>query len=367
MTDGASHPHPGRGRVLHVDSGRTFRGGQRQLLLLASAQSADLSSPEPVLLVRSARLVEYAQQQGLSVQAWRGPASPVGLWQLHRTIARLNHPLIHVHDSRSHGAVRFVATEKQQDLLVVHRRIDDAPRQRIATRWKYSKGVLICVSDAVVEVMASFGVDRRRLHLVHSALPERPPPSAETLEMRRSRTPALRLLAIGALVPHKGHRTLIESLSRTDETVKLRIVGAGPLREELTSLVSERDLCGRVVLVGDTPGLEEEIANADLLVQPSLSEGLGTAVLDAMWAALPVLASDVGGLSELVDDGVTGWLVPAGSPVALSERIEGLVLAAGQDPGFLLRHGIAGRDRAERCFAFSEMVRKTNDVYYGFQ
>lgn len=356
-----------RRHVLHIDSAVTFRGGQRQLLLLATAQLRDPSSPEPTLLVRCPLLIERAQRKGLNVQRWQSPVSPPGLWQLRRAITRLDRPLIHVHDSRSHGAVRFVAPKRSQELLVVHRRIDDLPRQRFTTRWKYAKGTLICVSAAVVEVMASFGVDRGRLHLVHSALPERPPPTPERIAARHDRAPVLKLLAIGALVPHKGHKTLIEALAHTDASVQLRIVGAGPLREELVALIDERSLRDRVVLVSDTSALEEEIARADLFVQPSLSEGLGTAVLDAMWAGLPVVASDVGGLPELVDNGVTGWLVEAGNPLALLERIEGLVRTTQQDSGFLIRHGTAGRDRAERRFAFCEMVRKTRDVYYGCQ
>jgi len=213
--------------------------------------------------------------------------------------------------------------------------------------------------------MASFGVEQSRLHLVHSTLPERPAPGVEAVAARCAPPLSLKLLAIGALVPHKGHKTLIEAMARTDEMVKLRIVGAGPLRAALIALVCEHGLGDRVVLVGDTPALEEEISAADLLVQPSLSEGLGTAVLDAMWAALPVLASDVGGLSELVEDGVTGWLVAPGSPAVLGEQIRQLARAKEKEPGVLARHGIAGRARAERYFAFSEMVRKTNAVYYG--
>ena len=250
MTEFPNEDQRRRRSVLHVDSATTFRGGQRQLLLLAAAQSSDSLSPDPTLLVRCPRLIEDAHRHGLAVERWHGPASPFGLWQLRRAIARLSSPLIHAHDSRSHGAVRLVATKKEQALLVVHRRIDDAPRQRRVTRWKYAKGELICVSEAVLEVMSSFGVEQSRLHLVHSALPERPPPGVETVAARCA--PSLKLLAIGALVPHKGHKTLIEAMARTDEMVKLRIVGAGPLRAALMALVSEHGLRDRVVLVGDS-------------------------------------------------------------------------------------------------------------------
>ncbi len=351
-----SHRH-----VLHVDSAMSFRGGQRQLLLLAKAQHERSDSPDPTLLVRNPRLIDAALEAGLHVEAWYGPIRLRGLWQLRRSIARLGSPLIHVHDSRSHGAVRIIAPRRSQDQLVVHRRIDDAPRQRFATRWKYAKGAVICVSDAIVKVMLDFGVEKERLHLVRSALP-----TAKS----RSVTPVhphaggrLRLLSVGALVKHKGHRTLIEALASKELPVSLRIVGGGPLEVELLDLIARHGLTGQVVLAGDLADVSSEIENADLLVHPSLSEGLGTAVLDAMWGALPVLASAAGGLPELVKDGVTGWLVQPGSSSDLSDKLDSLAGAAARDPEFLCRHGKAGRRRAENCFPFGAMVRKTSDVY----
>lgn len=288
--------------------------------------------------------------------------SLVGLWQLLRAIHKLERPLIHVHDSRSHGAVRIVAPRRIQNRLIIHRRIDDPPRRRFTTRWKYAKGTVICVSAAIVTIMSEFGIDRDRLHLVRSALPR--PKSSPNKPMQPSPSEApLNLLSIGALVEHKGHRTLIEALASSDLHLRLRIVGTGPLDRELRTLIAEHNLSEQVVLVGECTDLTTEIARADLLVHPSLTEGLGTAVLEAMWGGLPVLASSVGGLPELVEDGVTGWLVQPGSSAEWTAQLQWLADEASKDPLLLLHHGNAGRRRAEESFPFNALVRKTSDVY----
>jgi len=221
---------------------------------------------------------------------------------------------------------------------------------------------VICVSSAIVNVMSDFGIERERLHLVRSALP-RPRSPRATTSTPRTGDFKLRLLSVGALVKHKGHGTLIDALASTNLPVSLRIVGSGPLEAELLALIAQHGLTGQVVLAGDLTDVSSEIDNADLLVHPSLSEGLGTAVLDAMWGALPVLASSVGGLPELVEDGVTGWLVQPGNSADLSDQLNRVTRLAAGDSEFLSRYGKAGRRRAEDCFPFGAMVRKTGDVY----
>ena len=352
-------------QVLHIDSGVSFRGGQRQVLLLARAQQHEPNGPYPRLLACSTRLIDEATHAGLDVRPWRGPHSAVGLWQLWRVIANSKNTILHVHDSLAHGAVRLVASGQQQQRLIVHRRIDDPPHQRWMTRWKYKRGQLICVSAAIVEVMAAFGVDRRRLHLVRSALPGRTRTAPIVQHRRAPHERSLRLLSVGALVPHKGHRVLLDALARSGGTAHLKIVGVGPLRKELQDLVDHYELGDRVELLGDFAGIDSDLAWADLLVHPSITEGLGTAVLEAMWAGLPVLASNVGGLPELVDNGVTGWLVEGGDPEVLSEKLDELSLGWQQDTAFLGRRGEAGYERAREHFSFAVMVCKISEVYDG--
>jgi glycosyltransferase involved in cell wall biosynthesis len=352
---------PGVGCVLHIDSGTSFRGGQRQLLLLSEAQHGDGEGPQPRLLARDPQLLAGARRAGVAAQKWQGPTNPVGLLQLHAVLRAARGGLIHVHDSRSLGAVRLLATDAAQQRLVVHRRIDDPPRSRALTRWKYQRGRFICVSHAVAEVLGTFGIPRDRLHVVHSTLPARadaPPPGRS-----KAGQGPLHLLAIGALVPHKGHRSLLDALAIARHEIVLRVAGQGPLRPALLARSRALGIDDRVSFVGDRVDLEEELRSCDLLVHPSLSEGLGTAVLDAMWAARPVLASCAGGLPELVNDPQTGWLVAPGDVPALAALVDEIADLKGRDPEALHARGIAGWERARDRFRIADMVRATREVY----
>jgi glycosyltransferase involved in cell wall biosynthesis len=119
----------------------------------------------------------------------------------------------------------------------------------------------------------------------------------------------------------------------------------------------------RVRFVGDCVDQSQELRCCDILVHPSLSEGLGTAVLDAMWAARPVLASCAGGLPELVDGPHTGWLVPPGNVPATAALLDEIATLRGRDPEALHARGIAGWQRARDRFRLADMVRATREVY----
>ncbi|MBJ94320.1 MAG: hypothetical protein CMP23_07545 [Rickettsiales bacterium] len=359
--------------VLHVDDEPGFRGGQRQLLLLAKAQIRDTNGPRPILLVRSRGLLGAASVAGIPHQRWLGANNPLGLLQLHGQLKQGRRPIVHVHDSRSLGAVRLVASAEQQQSLVIHRRIDDVPRDRSFTRWKYARGQIICVSNAVREVMRGFGIEPARLRVIHSTLPPDTRPLPTHAESRSSPTEgapdsgALRpldLTAIGALVEQKGHRFLLEALAITKLDHTLRLLGSGPLKNVLLRQRQQLGLERRVQL---EPLVQSGSArlnpSSDLLVHPSIREGMGTAVLDAMWAGLPVLASQVGGLSEVIEDNVTGWLIDPQNPRALASKLDELATNEWRRPGWLSEHGMAGRRRAMHYFQFTKMVSAIQQVY----
>lgn len=334
-------------RILHLDTGSTFRGGQRQLLLLAQAQRLD-----PQLTVRvlaaDARLLTRLTQAGLDAVSWPGPR-PDGLILLARHLRRFRPDVVHAHDSRAHGAARLAARTTP---LVVHRRIDDPPRDRPLTRWKYRRGRFICVSNAIRGVLAGSGVPNDRLHVVLSSVPAPPMPPERPLGARPPR-----LLALGALVDHKGHAVLLDALARTSGLGPLTLVGAGPLADRLRRQVDRLGLGDRVHLAGDVPA---DWTACDLFVHPSRTEGLGTAVLDAMAAGCPVLASRVGGLPEAVIDGETGWLVPADDPETLAAALDRVALL---DPAHLRGLGLAGWRRVRERHGIEAMVAGTRAVY----
>jgi glycosyltransferase involved in cell wall biosynthesis len=172
-----------------------------------------------------------------------------------------------------------------------------------------------------------------------------------------SRHPA-RGIVVANLIPYKGHADLVEALAVLATPPPLCFVGEGPERGRLTELIRARGLEHVVTLAGAVPDARDLLEHYEFAVLPSHDEGLPNAVLEAMAAGLPVIATAVGGVPEIVSDGVTGILVPPRAPAALAAAIETI---AG-DPLLRVRMGAAGREHAERL-SVDECAARHEAVY----
>lgn len=168
--------------------------------------------------------------------------------------------------------------------------------------------------------------------------------------------------AAGRLVPIKGLIDLIDAMGRLNTAgpaLRLEIAGSGPEQPMLERQARRLGIENRVAFLGWRENLGSTLSGWDIFVQPSLDEGFGIAALEAMAAGLPVVASRVGGLCELVDDGRTGLLVPPGDPAVLAQCLAGLA----RDPERRRALGAAGRQRARERFSVDQMVSEITDVY----
>ena len=162
----------------------------------------------------------------------------------------------------------------------------------------------------------------------------------------------------------KGLRYLVEAfaiLVPEFQELRLEIAGEGTLRASLEQDCRRLGVSGDVSFLGWREDLSSAMAGWDVFVLPSLDEGFGVAALEAMASGLPVVASAVGGLCELVQNGETGWLVPAASPAELADRLRVLI----SDHQKREAMGMAGRQRALRDFPISRMVEQMIAVYDG--
>jgi sugar transferase (PEP-CTERM/EpsH1 system associated) len=168
----------------------------------------------------------------------------------------------------------------------------------------------------------------------------------------------------GRLVPVKDQALLLEALAQLAGR-GLRfiavIAGDGPLRGELDARAAALGIGDRVQFLGHRPDVEAVYAALDLFVLSSVSEGLSNTILEAMASGLPVVATRVGGADELIEEGTTGFIVPASNAPELAAAIERVV---GQ-PDLLARMGAAGRERALDEFALERMLRDYAHVYCG--
>ncbi|HZN13559.1 MAG TPA: glycosyltransferase [Acidimicrobiales bacterium] len=166
-------------------------------------------------------------------------------------------------------------------------------------------------------------------------------------------------VSVTRMHPQKGVEDLVAAaaLLRDEAGLHMVVVGGGPDRGPLQTAIDRAGLSGRVHLLGERTDVAALLARAELFVLPSRFEGLPSAVIEAMAAGLPVIATEVGGCGELVDAGVTGWLVPPRSPIALADAIREALAADGA------AIGAAGRRKAVAVFDAPRMASQYDALY----
>lgn len=220
-------------------------------------------------------------------------------------------------------------------------------------------------SEAVVDFYRRAGIAEERLACIPSGIAAEEPPVIDPVEVRKELgvPPSVPLaLFVGRLAPQKGVRDLITALDLLQHVrpeLCTLIVGDGPEREPLQDLADAFELNGRVRFLGHRNDVPRLLAAADLLVLPSLYEGLPNVVLEAMRFRKPVVATAAPGTTEVVVADQTGLLVPTRNPTELARAIRTVV----DDPALAHRLGQAGRARAETDFRIETMVERFAGLY----
>ena len=165
------------------------------------------------------------------------------------------------------------------------------------------------------------------------------------------------ILAAGRLSPEKGFDVLVDAAKlvvKQHPQAGFLIFGDGVERESLTKQIQDAGLEFRFILAGFTADLDHFLPFVDVVVLPSRTEGLPNVALEASAAGVPVVATAVGGTPEVVEDGVTGFLVPSEDSTLMAERIGKLL----NNEEMRRKYGEAGRVKMERDFSFSAQAEK---------
>ncbi len=362
-------------RVAVLSAQRDWGGGEQQAKLLACGLA---QRGHEVLLMtprdsRFARTALPAEIRRTAFSSWK----PAAAWQIRTAMRRFQPHVLYWNDAKA----AFWGTVAGMGLKAV----------RIATKrtvfplrsvilYRRFCDIVICSSSAAMRVCQNAGLPLERMRLVYDGVsrerilqanPARGLESLRHLLPRAAHTPrAVYLINVGKLTPIKGHAVLIEafrSLAAEKMNALLVIVGDGELRESLTEQIAEAGLADRAALTGFREDVPDLLAAADLFVFPSLAEGLGTSVIDAMLLGLPVVASDVGGIPELLapmgarTDDAFGWLVPPGDSRSLAAAMAAAIDLSHQERD---KRTALARSFAERHFLSDHMVENTLDVLY---
>jgi len=354
---------------LHIDTAVSWRGGQSQVLqtvmgLRARGHRAVLVAHPAGELARRAReghdLIRLAPLHEVDFAA---------ALKLSRVLRELKPAIVHAHDphalSMTAMALSMLGREKRP-ALVVARRVDFHLRRNSFSRWKYKAADrVVCSSNAIRAMVVADGITDERAVTVYEGVDvDRivaiPPADVHAELWLPPHAPVVGNVA--ALVAHKGQRHLIEAVPAIVHVlpdVQVLIFGEGELRPQLQRQIKALGLEHNVRLVGFQPNVLALIKSLDVFVMSSITEGLGTSILDAMASSKAVVATVAGGMPEVVEHGVTGLLVPIQKPAAMAEAILRLL----NDAPLRAQMGQAGLERVRERFSVERMVEETLAVY----
>jgi glycosyltransferase involved in cell wall biosynthesis len=240
----------------------------------------------------------------------------------------------------------------------------------VALRWAFRNSrAAVAVSEATKRQLdADLGLRPGVLTVVHNGIPERagdPAPIRRELGLRPGE---LLIAAVGNLDPRKAHINLLRALQRLAQEGlpacwRVAIAGGrgGPERDRLEAFAREHGFADRLHILLERSDIPDLLAAADVFCMPSLWEGLPLAVLEAMFAGKPIVASDVSGIPEAITSGTHGLLTPPGDVEALAAALQSVLTSA----ELRARLGAAARARAQAEFAIGVMADRYERLYAG--
>jgi glycosyltransferase involved in cell wall biosynthesis len=314
-------------------------------------------------------LYSRLQQAGLPVLPFRvrNHLDIVAGLRLRRYLRTQSYHLVHFHTARAHALSPWLSGLNVKRLVT--RRMDYPVQPGLTTRLLYVSTVdkVIAISQGVQAALQAGGVPATQLRLIHSGIDtSRFTPDPRKRDQVRAHyhiapaTPVI--VSVGALVNRKGHDLLVTAASQLKAqgyALRYLISGEGPLRSTLEAQVHDRGLTEEITFTGFCSDIPSLLSAADLFVHTPHHEGLGVAVIEALAAHLPILASHVGGIPELIDDERTGLLISPQDASALATTLARLL----DHPQLARQLGAAGQTAARQRFDVKVMAQANESLY----
>jgi glycosyltransferase involved in cell wall biosynthesis len=353
--------------ILYLDINTEWRGGQRQLLWMG--EGLRRHGGRPIFALRTGvPLATRALQAGIEVVAIDPLLTGWGLWtvlRLRSVIRRERVSIVHAQSGHT-MTLAALAAAGTRARIVFARRVTTPLRQNQPTRWKYARAErLISVSHAGVEGLLRVGVNPARVHVIPSGVPLEPPTMPATAELLASfGVPVGAPLAVmvASLSEAKDPGTFLRAIvvaRREVPTLHALLVGDGPLRAALTRDIATLGLEGIVHLTGFRADPESLQSAASVVVLSSRGlEGTPGVLLDALVLGKPIVATNVGGVPEVIEHDLSGLLVPVGDAEIMGRAIARVLL----EPQLSRRLSAGARGRAP-MFSIELTVDRTMQIY----
>lgn len=375
LSNGYSH----KLRICHVAVGDLWAGAEVQLRILLSELARKPEFALSAVLFNSGRLADEISRLGIPVEVfpetqWSGGRL---LCALDRYFKRGKFDIVHTHKYKDtilaapvacwHGVPHVVRT-----VHGLQEPFTGMQALKVALYGAVERRVHRCCVKTMIAV--SSNIERQLTRTARHAsvvcirngidLDVRSPSVDQALKRAEFGIEKQTCVigAVGRLTPVKGLVYLVKALKillDQQADVKLLVAGDGVLKEELTALAKDLEIAEKVAILGHREDTDQLMQVMDIFALPSLSEGIPMALLEAMVMSRPVVASRVGGIPEIIEDGISGLLVEPGDPAGLALQCRKMM----EDKEFAARLGGAARDRVAKNFSAERMGEKVSQLY----
>jgi glycosyltransferase involved in cell wall biosynthesis len=360
-------------KTMHLITELDRGGAETALLRFLTHQNRTRYRPFVVCLYNGdGSVARQIQALGIDVidLGMKRPYRIDALYRLYRLLQRKRPSILHCWLFHADLIGRLIGRLARVPIVVTSRRgteIGGMWREQAKrfTRSLDDRIITVCTTARQQEIRRT-KADPEKVVTIYNGI-DTMPPVTDQVTARLRRTLKLPdnskiVLCIARLAVQKGHADLLtawEAVQAVHPDAHLLIVGDGEQRTGLTRTANQRAGCNTIHFIGRREDVPDLLAMSDLVVLPTRGEGLPNVLLEAMAAGRPVVATNVGGIPELVIDGTTGLLVPPSNPDALSRMIITLL----SDPERARIMGHAGRERVAKHFPIGTMVKRTETLY----
>lgn len=358
-------------RKLHIVHTEASVGwGGQEIRILSEARGMLARGHKVTLLCPAqARIYAEAQKQGIPVEALPiGRKKLAGMLAMRKWLKQHPVDVINTHSSTdSWLAALACATLRHAPAIVRTRHISTPTPNNRATRWLYQKATahIVTTGELLRQALISHnGYDAERLTSVPTGIDgTRFKPGDKKQARQQCGLPADDLIVgiVATIRTWKGHVYLLEAFAALKLTnARLLIVGEGPNRNNVEAKIAELGLQDKVIMPGNQSDVVPWLQSLDIFALPSYAnEGVPQAVLQAMYCGLPVVSTPVGSITEAVQDGQTGYIVPAKDSVALAAALRKLT----DNPELRHAFGAAGQTFVEAHFGYAAMLDKMEHIF----
>ncbi|MBE7413266.1 MAG: glycosyltransferase family 4 protein [Leptospiraceae bacterium] len=355
--------------ILHINTAKTWRGGEQQLFYLASGLHKK-KIPQIIVGQPESELEKKCIEKGLLFLPVkiRFELDIFAAKKIGEIVKQKKVHLIHTHTAKAHTIGLLVKRNFPELKLVVSRRVDFHIGHNWFSKKKYLSDLndlFVCVSKKIKEVLLQDGLSNEKVVTIHSGVDlsrfkKRNNPKELKKEFHLNKD-TVTIGNIAALVDHKDQATLLKAISKiqTDVPFQFFIVGEGELMQGLIKLTKNLQIEKKVIFTGFRTEVLEFLSLFDIFTLTSKEEGLGTSILDAMASSLPVVATLGGGIGEMLIPERGALVATVGDFQTLAKHYKALI----EDKEKRKKFGQFNKKYVKK-FSIEETIKKTIQVYY---